>query len=39
MDSPPPRWLVMMLSIIAAIAAIPAGIIAALMIISIILRL
>jgi|UPI00030082AC hypothetical protein len=39
MDSPPPRWLVMLLSIIATIAAIPAGIIAALTIISIILRL
>ena len=39
MDSPPPRWLVMLLSIIATIAAIPAGIIAALAIISIILRL
>lgn len=39
MDSSPPRWLVLLLSVIATIAAIPAGIIAALTIISIILRL
>jgi hypothetical protein len=39
METPPPRWLAILLSTLATIAAIPLGILAALTIVSIILRL